>query len=466
MSNQPNIILFLTDDHARWALGAYDDPYVLTPNLDYMARNGVLMKEASTPNPVCSPARACLFTGRIPSQHGIHDYLGNTPNRDENKHWLKEEVPIQALFKKGGYETALIGKWHLGQEHTDKEHFDYSFTIGTEYPILHGENRTFYKGSEKVECEGSLTRTITNEALRYLKERDRSKPLFLVIGHYATHSQWQGHRERLVDYYRQKNIVTRDQTQNYSFGSQRNESLDATRNNPIEALSQYYAAVSQIDESVGSVLDEIEGQKLMDQTLFVYTSDHGLNCGDHGLWGKGNATYPLNLLDRSIQVPLVFYGPEILFNRQKRSEMVNHTDLFQTLLDIGEIKESEEEKQKRNSPGISFAPALTNGSSLTNWKTEQFYEYGPVRMIRTKKYKLILYPDSANNLLIDLVNDPDEIENLYREESYGKIIEVLKTKINIFFDQFTSDHFDGVKCLDTLPQYNSLQAWEPEKERK
>lgn len=462
VSPKPNIILFLTDDHARWALGATQDPYALTPNLDFMARNGVMMENAFTPVPVCSPARACVFTGRLPSQHGIHDYLGDTASGDVNKNWLANETPLYELFRTQGYETALVGKWHLGQEHTKKDHFDFSFTLGTEYPIMHGEPRTYYHGEKEVLRDGSITRTITNETLRFLKERDRSKPLFLVVGHYATHSQWRGHRERLVDYYRQLGVQARDHALDYPFGSQRNESLDPTRDDPVEALCQYYAAVTQIDESVGAILDEIEGQEIVKDTIFVYTSDHGLNCGDHGLWGKGNATYPANMLDQSIRVPLIFYGPGILFSRQRRPESVDHMDLFQTLLDLASIQECEEDRDARNSPGRSFAPMITNGAISGTWKSDQYCEYGPVRMIRTRQFKLTLYPDPSCNLLVDHVHDPSEVTNLYGDSGYSAVVSSLSGRIGEFFGTYTSGKFDGRRCLDALPQYNALHAWEPE----
>ena len=104
-----------------------------------------------------------------------------------------------------------------------------------------------------------------------------------------------------------------------------------TRLDPREALAQYFAAVSHIDEAIGRLLDELDALQLREQTLVVFTSDHGLCCGHHGLWGKGNATLPLNMLEESIRVPLIFNQPRDLFAKQRRSEFVDHLDLFQTI---------------------------------------------------------------------------------------------------------------------------------------
>ncbi len=455
MQEQPNIVLFVTDDHAAWANSCYGDAFVETPNLDYLADQGVVMENAFTPTPVCSPARACLFSGRYASQHGVHDYLGNTPDRDDNKYWMKDELTLQEIFKQHSYQTALIGKWHLGQELIPKTGFDYSFSIGTAYPINHGGPRTFYRGAEPVTCEGPLTRTITNEAVTFLRSRETEKPFFLTIGHYATHSQWRNHPERLVNMYRDKGVSSRDNSVHYPFGIQRNESLDDTRKDPVEALCQYYAAVTQIDESVGTILDELEGQGLLENTIIIYTSDHGLNCGDHGLWGKGNATYPVNMLEQSIRVPMILYSPDRLFNRQRRSQFVNHTDLFQTILDAAGIRCPE----NCTYPGRSFLSLVTNQGDASTWEDIHFGEYGPVRMVKTNRYKLIEFPDEGKSLLTDLVRDPDEVQNFYHESEYQEIKQELQQRIKAFFSLYTSEKFDGINMISELPEYNVLEAW-------
>ena len=458
MNKSPNVLLFLTDDHAAWASHCYGDAHVHTPNIDYLARKGIQMMNAFTPTPVCSPARACVFTGRTASQHGVHDYIGTNSPDEVDFNWMAQEKLLPEIMQEHGYGTAIVGKWHLGQERISKQGFDHAFTIGPEYPIYHHGIRTFYNGNEPVTTEGYLAKTITDASLDYLRSRDREKPFFMVVGHYATHSPWTGHPQRLVDHYRQLGVGKHMQRFQYPFGKPVNECLDSTRENPQEALCQYYAGVTEIDESVGSIMDELTTQGILDDTLVIYTSDHGLNCGQHGLWGKGNATYPLNMLEESIRVPMIFYNRKRLLSQQKRVDMVDHTDLFATILDLVGISEPQGDVDKRNSRGRSFQPILVNSSRQTQQKEVQFCEYGPVRMARTQRFKLSIYPQSEMNLLFDLQNDPDEIRNLYNDPVYNHIKELLTEKINRFYSQYQIEKNNGINEKQ-LPAYNPHVAW-------
>ena len=458
MNKSPNILLFLTDDHAAWANHCYGDRYVDTPNIDYLARKGVQMMNAFTPTPVCSPARACVFTGRTSSQHGVHDYIGTTADADVDFNWISGEKILPEILREHGYHTAVVGKWHIGQERVAKQGFDHAFTLGPEYPIYHKGNRTFYQGSNPVETQGYLSRTITDASVDYLRQRDKNSPFFLVVGHYATHSPWNGHPERLVDHYRQLGVGTEMHREQYPFGIPINEALDVTRANAPEALCQYYAGVTEIDESVGRIMDELTAQNLQDDTLVIYTSDHGLNCGQHGLFGKGNATYPLNMLEESIRVPLIFHFPSRLLNQQKRVDMVDHTDLFATILDFAGIEESKDEADRRNSPGKSLYPLLVNSHHPILKKDIQFCEYGPVRMARTQRYKLSLYPDPAMNLLFDLQSDPHEEQNRFLDPALQAVRDDLTKRIDAYYCRYCEESHKGTN-FTKLPTYNPRVAW-------
>ena len=207
-------------------------------------------------------------------------------------------------------------------------------------------------------------------------------------------------------------------------------------------------------------MDELAAQGRLDDSLIIYTSDHGLNCGHHGLWGKGNATYPLNMVERSIRVPMIFHSPDRLMGRQRRTEMADHTDLFQTILDFAGVVESKDERELRNSPGRSFLPLLTNEGHPAAWRAVQFCEYGPVRAARTNRYKLSLYPDPAMNLLFDLEEDPEELDNRYGDPDLGHIRDELTQLITGHFSSFREEQFDGA-TVDRLPRYNPLEAWQP-----
>jgi arylsulfatase A-like enzyme len=460
MKHSPNIILFLSDDHAAWATGCYGNHDVRTPHIDHLAKNGVQMLNAFTPTPVCSPARACLMTGRTASQHGVHDYIGTTADFEVDFNWIKDETILPQLFKSAGYETILIGKWHLGQERTSKQGFDHSFTFGPEYPIHHQGIRTWYRNDCAEEHEGVLSEIITEEALSFLRNRTKERPFFMVIGHYATHSPWSGHPDDLVQIYRDKQLSMEQKQIQYPYGVLVNEAMDLTRETPVEALCQYYAGVSEIDNSVGAILSQLKELDLLDSSCLIYTSDHGLNCGQHGLWGKGNATFPLNMLEESIRVPLLFYAPNRILPKQKRMEFVDHTDLFKTILDLAYL--SDHAKEERNSPGTSYLPLLTNTYPLPLKKPMQFCEYGPVRMVKTHRYKLVEFPNEAHNLFFDLHMDPQEEQNQYHESAYRTIIDHLSEKMELHFSQYSVQGKQGDH--PNLPQYNPHVAWDHYKE--
>ena len=453
-------MLFLTDDHAAWANGCYGNSDVMTPNLDFLANKGVVMQNAFTPTPVCSPGRACLFTGRISSQHGVHDFIGSGLE-DDNRNWVENELILPELLQVDGYETALIGKWHLGQECLSKQGFDHSFTIGPDFPIYHKGERTHFRGDEAVLRKGYMAQNITDDAIEYLRDRQvTEKPFFLVVGHYATHSPFEDHPERLVDYYRKKGIAPASKQTNYPFGIQKNESLYQTREDRTEALCQYYAGISQIDESIGTILDELEKQDLMENTIVIYTADHGLNCGQHALFGKANATFPINMVEENLRVPLIFYSPNHLFSQQVRTEWVDHTDLFNTILDLIGIEESQEKKIERNSPGKSYAYFLTNTVPyISSWKDVQFCEYGPVKMVKWHEFKLVVYPDASQNILFDLAKDPEEKLSYYHDEAYQKIREKLNKLVEDYYAKYVVEAYDA-RHFENLPRYNKIIAWE------
>ena len=393
-AEQNNIILIVNDDLAQWALGCYGNREIYTPTLDYLAATGVLMQNAFTPTPVCSPARACLLTGRLASQHGIHDYLSSTIEEIHRRPWLADEVTLAQLLSQAGYQTAHCGKWHLGDDDQPAAGFSHWFSGVGDYPAEHGGDHRFSVNGEIQTIPGQRTQVITDRAIDFLRGRDEGAAFFLHIGYFGTHNPWRGQPERLAAAYRDCAFDGLLDQPAYPFGAQALESTLPTRLNPRETLAQYFAAVAHIDEAVGRLVDELEALQLRDNTLIVFTSDHGLCCGQHGLWGKGNATLPLNMLEESIRVPLLFNQPRRLFARQRRSEFVDHLDLFQTIADYAGIATTL--APARNYPGRSFLPLLDNSAALPDWRQIQFGEYGDLRMARTRRHKLVRrYYDGA-----------------------------------------------------------------------
>lgn len=452
-----NIILIMNDDLAEWALGCYGNSEIYSPTLDYLARTGIQMSNAFTPTPVCSPARACCLTGRTASQHGIHDYLvANNP--DIHRHpWLKDETTLAQVLSDSGYQTAHCGKWHLGNDDQPHDGFDYWFSGVGDYPAEHGGDHRFSINGDIQTIAGHRTQVITDKAIDFLHHRNPKQSFFMHISYFGTHNPWQGQPERLVEQYRNNNFDAMLEQPAYPFGHQNLESTLPTRLNPRESLAQYFASVTHIDESIGRLIDALEAYNLRDNTLLIFTSDHGLCCGHHGLWGKGNATLPLNMLEESIRIPMIFNQPSRLFARQKRTEFVDHLDLFQTIIDYAGL--SEQLPDHRDYAGRSFLPLLDNSDYISDWRQQQFCEYGNVRMIRTDRYKLVKrYYEDAPCELFDLQSDPDEMINLFDVSHYQPIVSQLTTQMETHFGQFQDEEKSGLRVAD-LPQHNYSEAW-------
>jgi arylsulfatase A-like enzyme len=458
MSSPRNILLFLTDDHGQWAMGAYGNRELHTPTLDYLAKTGVQMMNAFTPTPVCSPARACLLTGKLASQHGIHDYLSSNDPTINETNWLAAEITLPQLLSEAGYQTGLYGKWHLGREEQPQAGFDYWFSPTGEYPRPLGFTNFSHNGAIQKH-PGYDTPVITDGAIRYLQQIDKARPFFLCVGYGATHSPWNYQPERLVASYRNCTFEDIPADEIYPFGKQNLESTEVNRAEEREAQAQYYAAVSFIDEGIGHLLDELEALGLREDTLIVYTSDHGLNCGHHGIWGKGNGTLPLNMVEESIRIPLLFHQPGRLFGGQRRHEFTDHLDTFQTLVDYADL--TLPGYTPKSYPGRSFLSLLDNSDSISDWRTIQFGEYGNLRMIRTETHKLVRrYPDGPCELF-DLRRDPRETTNLFTDPAHQPVVQSLSACIDEYFSTYEDPSHSGLRVHE-LPRHNMTEAWRAE----
>lgn len=459
MRQQNNIVVIFNDDHGQWALGSYGNRELKTPTLDYLAETGVQMENAFTPTPICSPARACFLTGRLPSQHGVHDYLAFSDKYASSRWWLKNETTLAELLSQAGYQTGMYGKWHLGNDVQPQAGFDNWFSLGGRFPINRCGLYPYSENGQIKEISGYKTPIITDKAIEFLHNRAEAKPFFLYVAYRATHGPWRDHPERSVERYRQGAFGDVPQDEMYPFGRQVLASTTPTRATPREALAQYYASVSRIDEATGRLLDELEALDLREDTLVVYTSDHGLCCGHHGIWGKGNATLPLNMVEESIRIPLIFNQPGRLFGGQRRREFVDHLDLFQTLLDYAGIDLPD--KMTNYYPGRSFLPFLENSGVISNWRNFQFGEYGNLRMIRTETHKLVRrYPDGPCELF-DLRADPRETINLFADPAHQALVQQLTARIDDHFGKYEDPIKSGLRVRD-LPRHNHTEAWRVE----
>lgn len=430
-----NVLVVMTDDHGHWCTGTYGNGDVETPTVDHLAATGVRMDNAFCPTPVCSPARASFFTGLRPSQHGVHDWIddGTSPDRE----WLADEATLPELLDEAGYETALTGKWHCGQGR-ERSAFDHSVT-------LHDDD---FEGQQ---FSVQQDRRTTDHALAFLREeRDPDSPFFLFVGFAATHWPCRDQPERLVDRYRGGDFADVPDDPTYRFGA-----TDVLRPaDADEARAQYYAAAEGVDEQVGRLVDELAVQGIAEETLVVYTADHGHNCGHHGLWGKGNGTDPQNVLEESIRVPLVFGGHDDLVGPQVRDEFVDHTDTFRTLLDFAGVDPPDAPAY----PGRSYRPQLVEAAGAADWEQVQICEYADVRMVRDERHKLVRRLPDGPDLLFDLREDPRETRDVADDPAYGDVAGRLDGRLTAAFDTYVRDGADAIPVA-SLPEYNGHEVW-------
>ena len=388
---RPNILVFLSDDHGQWAARPYGNSELVTPTLDYLARTGARMENAFTPCPVCSPARASFHTGRIPSAHGIHDHIGEQ-NVGAAHPGIAGQTSLAEVLQGQGYQTGLVGKWHLNHFREPPPGWETWFSNATGTNARFGA-QPFYEGSRRVELHGNQAHHLADRAVHFLRERDRRRPFYLFLGFTNTHAPHTGEPERWVQRYRECSFADLpDMAPSRAHGRPRfRYPTDPAERR--EANAQYYAAVSVIDEMAGRVLDELADQQAEQDTLVVYTSDHGHMNGHHGLHSKGNGTTPQNFLEESIRVPCLLSWPGRIRAGASHPQPVDHCDLFMTLADAAGC-DCATLARTRGRTGRAWLPLLSESAAVAaaaarEWRDAQICEYGNARMIRTARYKLI-----------------------------------------------------------------------------
>lgn len=462
MADRPNILVFLTDDHGQWASGCYGNSEIHSPTMDHLAATGTRMTRAFTPSPVCSPARACFFTGRLPSQHGIHDWIHEPAEVGRSHPGLKGQTNIGQLMQAAGYETALIGKWHCGNSWDPQPGFDRWFSYG-EFQFPHKGKIKFSDQGTIIEHDGYQTPVFTDKVVDFLRSRDRSKPFFLFVGYVDTHTPYSQHPERLVNSYRRCSFGDiLDETFSPSHGDDTYPWGFDSEGAEREARAQYYAAVTFIDAQMARILDELDNTGERDDTLVVYTGDHGHMNGHHGLNTKGNATTPQNFLDESILVPCLLSWKNGLPAGRVVDAPVDHTDLFWTLLEAAGARVPETTRAEINSPGESYLRLLT-GDGAKSWRDAYIGDYGNARCIRTESAKLIRrYPGPNGHFpdeFYDLQSDPRERDNRIDDPACAEVIEALSLRLDDHFQHYEIPERSG-KHIATQPRTSdNAEPW-------
>jgi choline-sulfatase len=449
----PNILLFLTDDHAPWTLPCYGNSEVQAPTFDRLAREGAVFRNAFTPTPVCSPGRACLLTGLTCSQHGVHDWIAMHDPECQERDWLAGQVTLSELLQQNGYHCGLAGKWHIGQDYQTPRGYDWYFG----FAIQGGhQGLSTYVYEDRVRLQrGNVTEIVTEQAIDFLNRAPDDKPFFLHVGFTDTHSPYVGQDPELVALYQNATFQDIDIDPQHPWHWNEGFAQDATiapDDIRIRHMTQY-AAVTDIDRHMEKLIATLESNGQLDNTLIIYTSDHGLSLGQNGFWGKGNATRPLNLYDISTRIPLIIRGPNISPG-VKIDHCVDHFDTFQTLLDVCHL-DGTLLRQDTPYPGKSYL-SLAQGDQKPPWDDTRYGEYGDMRMIRTPEYKLVKrYPDGPDELF-DLINDPRELINRIGKADLLTVQKELTQNLNAFFAQHEDPVKSGLRVRE-LPRHNTPQ---------
>jgi arylsulfatase A-like enzyme len=446
--HRPNILFILSDDQGAWALGCAGNREIRTPNLDRLAAEGMRFQNFFCASPVCSPARASILTGRIPSQHGIHDWLraGNMPNDlpqgGDSKpiEYLRGMTGYTDVLAAHGYTCGISGKWHLGDSAHPQKGFSYwqvHSRGGSGY-----YNAPMLRNGVEYNEPRYVTDTIAENAIEFLRGQERSDaPFYLSVHYTAPHSPWTPDEHPAATY--------DDYHANCPFKSTPFEPMHPWQiasapsgfDEPSRRreLSGYYTAVTEMDRTIGTIIEELDRQGIRESTLVVFTSDNGMNMGHHGLYGKGNATFPANMFDTSVKVPAIISRPGAVPCGVVRDEMLSHYDIFPTLLDYVGV----ENPVAGDIPGASFAPILRGEPTEPRDSVVVYDEYGPTRMIRTREWKYVHRFPYGPHELYRLTEDPDERDNIVDHEDATAVLLDLRERLSEWFVQWADPARDG-----------------------
>lgn len=450
----PNIVFIFSDDHAYQAISAYGDARKLleTPNIDRIAKGGVRFDRCLVPNSICGPSRASILTGTYSHVNGFMNNL-------QGARFDGSQSTFPKLLQAAGYQTAVVGKWHLGSDPTG---FDF-------WQILVGQgiyyNPPMLKAGGRIPTQGYVTDIITDTSLAWLEQRDKSKPFLLMCQHKAPHREWspalrhlnadKGRKydepPTLFDDYRGRGIAERDQDMSIEKTMNEND-LKLTRppNIPPAARAEwdayyeprsaefraaklegralvswkyqrymhdYLACVRAVDESVGRVLDYLEQEGLADNTIVVYASDQGFYLGEHGWFDKRW------IFEESLRTPCLIRWPGVTKPGTVNRDLVSILDFPETFLEAAGAA------IPARMQGRSLLPIL-KGQRPADWRTSfyyQYYEFPVPHRVRphygvvTDRYKLVQFYGTGEDYteLFDLQQDPQELRDVFNDPAYA-----------------------------------------------
>lgn len=440
--SRPNIVVIVSDDQGPWALGAAGNHEIRTPVLDGLAARGVRLERFFCASPVCSPARASLLTGRIPSDHGVHDYLDGAHAGPDSQDHLQGVVTLTDALADAGYRLGLSGKWHLGASDVPRRGFVHWYALeggGSPY-----RDAVMYRDGVPERVNGYLTDVIADDAVAFIDaEQEHDDPFFLAVNFTAPHKPFAGqHPDEYTRLYRDCAFDTCPQEQPHPWLQTLDGAPIGGEADARAALIGYFAAVTAMDAAIGRILDALRTTGREGDTIVVFLSDNGFSCGQHGFWGKGNGTFPMNMYDESVMVPFIISAPWMMRRGVVDDQLRSAYDLPATLMDLAGLDASPFE----SGPGRSFAQTLR--ADLPALPAEErpvvvHSEYGPVRMIRTRDRKYVHRHPHGPHELYDLNADPGERDNLADDPAHAAELARLRRMLRDWFAAHSSPDADG-----------------------
>jgi arylsulfatase A-like enzyme len=461
-AQRPNIVLIFCDDQASASISAYGDSRKLleTPHIDRIAKEGMRFDRCLVPNSICGPSRAVVQTGKYNHLNGFY--------RNGNRFDGSQQT-FPKLLQKAGYQTAVVGKWHLESE---PQGYDY-------WHILPGQgayyNPPIIEMGKQVKHSGYTTDLITDFSLNWLKQREKDKPFLLMMQHKAPHREWSpalrhlGHDndrqypepQTLFDDYAGRGQAERQQDmtiektmndldlklatprslndeqrkqwdtyygpRNKTFREANLTGKDLVRWKYNRYMHDYLGCIKAVDESVGRLLDYLDEQKLTDNTLVVFSSDQGFYLGEHGWFDKRW------IFEESVTTPCLARWPGVTKPGSANKNLVSVLDFAETFLDAAGLE------IPADMQGRSLRPVLA-GQTPADWRKSFYYHYyefpGPhsVRKhygVVTDRYKLVHFYEPEMNYweLFDLQTDPLELTSVYDDASYAQTRQELEKEL-------------------------------------
>ncbi|AKH81028.1 sulfatase [Streptomyces sp. CNQ-509] len=452
---RPNIILFMTDDHAPAAISAYGSVINKTPAVDRLAAEGTVFENAYCTNAICSPARATLLTGTYSHVNGMTSLESPTHRFDA------AQPSFPGMLQHAGYQTAIVGKWHLGHgAGHDPRGFDY-WEILPEHGVYHDPE--FLTAGGRRTYPGYVTDIITDLALNWLDKRDPDKPFCLLVQHKAPHRAFEP-AERHACLYEHEDVPAPPTLHDDLAGrapaarearmSMEDLTSEDLKGVPVPPgmpppeerewryqryIKDYLRVIAALDENVGRVLHYLDVSGLDGATAVAYTSDHGFFLGEHGWFDKRF------MYEEGIRIPLVVRWPGRTAAGSRRRELVANVDFAPTLLDLAGVA------PHPRMQGESLVPLL-RGEEPARWRDAVYYRYymhlddchnvQASYGLRTATHKLIHYPGHGSGAagaeddprpaaweLFDLTTDPHELHNLYDDPRCADVVRDLTVRL-------------------------------------